>query len=82
MTAIADIRTDGGNGVGLCGSRGGPGSRAHDGRIKGRDVRAVGGERVQRVSDGIGDVRVNSAPRKFLELSDRIHFSAMCVRPR
>lgn len=82
MSAIAQIRTIGGYGVCLRGRWRGPGSRAHDGRIKGRNVRAVGGERVQRVSDGIGDVRVNSAPRKFLELSDRIHFSAMCVRPR
>ena len=77
--AIADSRTNGGNGVGLRGHCEGPGSRAHDGRIKGRDVRAIGGERVQRVSDGIGDVRHQSAPREFLEQSDRIDLFAMCT---
>lgn len=80
MTAIADIRTDGGNSVRLCGRWEGSGSRARDGRIKGREVRTVGGERVQRVSDGIGDVRTLGTPRKFSEQTDRLPLSAMCAR--
>lgn len=78
--AMKHGRTFGGYGVQLDGRWDEPGSRADQGRIKGREVRAVGGERVQRVSDGIGDVRFHRARCQIPEQLDRIHLFAMCAR--
>lgn len=80
MTAGAQLRGNGGKGVPQRMERDPLGPRQHDGRIKGRDVRAGRCVRDQWVARVICEVHRYHVPRGIAEHSDAVPLLTMCAR--